>query len=65
MKTYTVEEATMKWCPMARLVARGDSGEVMYNRPEIHDDRCMASECMWWQPDDGRGYCGLVKNGWR
>ncbi len=59
MNTYTVKDAKVLWCPMARQ-ASDDGGTYNYG---IY---CIADDCMMWTwagygaATRGRGYCGLT-----
>ncbi|HEX8883148.1 MAG TPA: hypothetical protein VF797_01510 [Noviherbaspirillum sp.] len=62
----TKEEATAKWCPMARLTACSASGHVglsqtVFNRLQngvntaVPDSaRCLADQCAMWRWEEGR-----------
>lgn len=47
----TEEEAKNKWCPQYRYSVSSD-GIVCDNRDGDFNDRCIASDCMWWIEDD-------------
>jgi hypothetical protein len=66
----TVEEAMMRWCPMARVIEDG----VTTNRPALvqteedkyrlsNEANCIGDACMAWSVvpgGKGSGFCGLA-----
>lgn len=70
---HTEEEAALKWCPFARTVYVGDSGNqqqpcnrfasTMGVQANPEDARCIGSACMAWQWSDV-GHHNPLTNVW-
>jgi len=46
----TRDEAKDKWCPMVRLIAISDTGELQDNRWLNHTTTmCLGDQCAWWR----------------
>lgn len=63
---YTEEEAKTKWCPMVRFITfppiyENGMATKENNRYGDYNSNCIASECMQWQWDGERGYCGKAR----
>jgi hypothetical protein len=65
----TEDEARGKWCPQVQVVIGPNNStwqnQAITNRVEFVESGpaqafCLASACMMWRWDGGRGYCGLV-----
>ena len=64
--TYTEDVAKTKWCPEVKILLvppqyEGGSAYIMTNRYGSNNYNCIASECMQWQWDGERGYCGKAR----
>ena len=59
----TEDEARTKWCPHTRVQGFNRNGPLV-NDPESKYFRCIASDCMMWEPYgivDSQGDCGLKR----
>ncbi len=72
----TEDEATTKWCPMARVMNKTGAGggnrwdlatTELYGAPRPSGCACFASACMMWRWAEktepvvlNNGYCGLA-----
>lgn len=55
--THTEEQAKEKWCPFSQIASMNQYG---CNDYQFNVATCCASNCMMWQWDGKRGFCGLT-----